>query len=378
MRQNQACYPCRYKYQENIKQILIHKYRQNPVTESPSPPEKTPKPKSSPAKPAKKSSKGGSWLGGLLWRLIFLGLVGGLGTGLGAALAVVYPDRNPQAPFLDTALRSLGLIGETRVPVSNPLDINLNNNLNPSSPSPSIVPSTFPTSATTPTPPSSPQALNQELQQELAQELQQVQQEARELLDRTASIEQQLGNPNPSSNLETRLDNLAQQLAASPSPITSPTNSSTPTSSPITSSTGLPTPAIANSPSPVTPLNPSTIPLGSNQQKITLPPDTLFDRTTDNNILRPEAIVLLSQIVSELRGISGTTIQVTAHTNLGGDAARDRILSFQQAKAIREYLATQLGDRFRFVTIGYGNTRPLTTTVAAGQPENRRIEIIVE
>ncbi|NJL90711.1 MAG: OmpA family protein [Coleofasciculaceae cyanobacterium SM2_1_6] len=351
------------------------------MTESPSPPEKTPKPKSSPSNPSTKSSTkpskgGGSWLGGLLWRLVFLGLAGGLGTGLGAALAVVYPDRNPQAPVLDTALRSLGLIGETRVPVSNPLDPNFNNNLNPSSPSPSIVPSTFPTAATTPTPPSSPQTLNQELQQKLAQELQQVQQEARELLDRTASLEQQLGNPNPSSNLETRLDNLAQQLTASPSPITSPPNSSTPTTSSPTSSTGLPTPAIA--PSPVTPLNPSAIPLGSNQQKITLPPDTLFDRTTDNNILRPESITLLSQIVNELRGISGTTIQVTAHTNLGGDAARDRILSFQQAKAIREYLATQLGDRFRFVTIGYGNTRPLTTTAAAGSPENRRIEIIVE
>ena len=188
------------------------------------------------------------------------------------------------------------------------------------------------------------------------------------MLDRTASIEQQLGNPSPdpTSDLETRLNNLAQQLATpSPSPTISPSGLPTPT------------PSIAASPSPV-PLNPSTIPLSSNQQKITLPPDTLFDRTTDNNILRPEAIVLLSQIVNELRDISGTTIQVTAHTNLGGDVDRDRILSFQQAKVIREYLATQLGDRFRFVTIGYGNTRPLTTTTAAGQPENRRIEIIVE
>ena len=343
------------------------------MTESPSPPEKTPKPKSSSSKTSTKTSKkpskgGGSWLGSLLWRLIFLGLIGVLGTGLGTALAVLYPDRNPQAPFLDIALRSLGLIGETRVPTSNPADSNLNNNLNNNlNPSPSIAPSTPPTASTipTPTPPSSPQVPNQELQQEL----QQVQQEARKLLDRTASIEQQLGNPSPdpTSDLETRLNNLAQQLA-------------TPSPAPTTSPTGLPTPTplIANSPSPFIPQNPSTIPLGSNQQKITLPPDTLFDRTTDNNILRPEAIVLLSQVVNELRDINGTTIQVTAHTNLGGGADRDRILSFQQAKAIREYLATQLGDRFRFVTIGYGNTRPLATTTAAGQPENRRIEIIVE
>lgn len=336
--------------------------------------------------PPKKSN---SWFLGLLGRLIFLSLVGGISLGAGAALAVFYPDRKPQAPFLETALQNLHLTGETRVdptPNSSPDSRLISStpltDLAPS-PSSSFAATTTPTPSAPSIPSSSGTPLSTTLgaaeKEKLQQDLQKAQQELKGLNDRAASLEQKLGISTPTGSLESRLKDISRQLAPGPSPILIPTTSSA-QPSPSPSSTGS-TPNLASPTSPTgftssgTPIpNP---PLRSNQKKITLPPDSLFDK--ESSILRPEAILLLSQVVNELQGIAGTSIQVTAHTNLMGEPNSDRRLSFQQAKSIREYLATQLGDRFRFITIGYGSTRPLFTPVGeSDRRRNRRIEIIVE
>ncbi len=329
--------------------------------------------------------------------------------GGGVALATFFPDRNPQAPFLETALQNLRLVGETRVatptfppaipnsnnspevlPVS-PIDRSIDRATATPSPSPSPDPTGSPANSTTPTnsPTSSP--TNPEAAQ-LQQDIQQVRQQLKEMSDRTTTLEQKLGLTDSKGSPETRLDKLSQQLqtqqlqtpatprdtpkAASPSP----TSSGSPTTpSPAITSSPSPSPNSPSSPAAPTSLNSPTSPLpiiagGATQKKITLPTTLIFD--SNSNILRPESILLLSQVANELRGITGTTVQVTVHTNLSGEPNNDRRLSFQQAKAIREYFATQLGDRFRFVAIGYGSTRPLVVT--SDRPENRRIEIIVE
>jgi len=328
----------------------------------------------------------------IVGRLVFLGLVGIIGTGAGIALGVFSPDRTPKEPFLEKTLQKIHLMGETRV--TSPSISNINNSPEVSSP-PLPLPKASMVSpnppATSPSPPSSPEKLQTQ------KDLQQAQQQLKELSDRTTSLEQKSGISSSKDNLETRLERLAQQLATkTPSPASSSTlldNSSSkttqstpspttsnisPSSSPITTPTTTTSPAIAPTSPPPNPLLPLTYG-GTNQKKITLPPDSLFDSSIGNNsTLRPESILLLSQVASELRGITGTTVQVAVHSNLAGEAESDRRLSFQQAKTIREYLATQLGDRFRFVAIGYGSTRPLFVAEGNNRPENRRIEIIVE
>ncbi len=352
---------------------------------------------SSPNTPPPQRRKGFG-LGGALIRLVFLGLVGAISTGGGVALAVFFPSRNPQAPFLEKALQNLRLVGETRVAPSVLPSIVPNSNNSPevlpaspiagtatpsSSPVPDTTssPTTSPTTSPTPSPTSSP--TNPEAAQ-LQQDVEKVRQQLKEIGDRTTSLEQKLGVTDSQGSLETRLEKLSQQLqtqqlqtpatprdtlkAAPPSP-----------PSPVSPLTPSPAETITASPNSPASLNPPSSPLpitagATIQKKITLPTDPLFD--SNSNILRPESILLLSQVANELRGIAGTTVQVTVHTSLSGEPNKDRRLSFQQAKAVREYLATQLGDRFRFVAIGYGSTRPLVA--ASDRLENRRIEIIVE
>lgn len=339
-------------------------------------------PASAPNNPPPRSR--GSFGFGGLFRLVFLSLVGGVGIVGGVALAGFFPDRNPQAPFLETALQNFRLSGETRVAA--PVITNSNNypEVLPVSPvdTASATPSPSPSSTITPTntPTSSP--TNPEAAQ-IQQDLQQVRQQLKEIGDRTASLEQKLGVADTKGSLETRVEKLSQQLKTLATP--APTPLDTPkTASPSPTTTASPAQTIISSPSANTPSvavsisSPSfSLPItsgGTTQKKITLPTDPLFD--SNSNILRPESILLLSQVANELRGIVGTTVQVTVHNNLSGEPSNDRRLSFQQAKAIREYLATQLGDRFRFVAIGYGSTRPLVAIT--DRPENRRIEIIVE
>lgn len=304
-----------------------------------------------------------------LVRLVFLSLAGLIGIGAGAALAVFFPDRNPQPPFLETALQNLRLTGETRVTP------NINNSPEVLPASPILPSASSPTESPLSSANSSPNAEASQLQRDL----QQAQQQLKEVNDRTASLEQKLGVPSPNDSLENRLERLSQlsqKLATASPPNTStttpqatPSNTSSPNTTPST------TPSTLVVPSPTSPNSPSPIIYGGiNQKKITLPSDPLFDG--NSSTLRPEAIILLSQVANELRGIPGTAVQVTVHTNLSGEPDNDRRLSFQQAKTIREYLATQLGDRFRFVAIGYGSSRPLVTAI--DRPENRRIEMIVE
>ena len=345
---------------------------------------------SSPSNTTPPPPRGNFGFFGGFFRLFFLGLVGVIGTGGGIALGVFLPDRNPQAPFLEIALQYLRLTRETRVvsPVLPSIVPSLTPNINNS---PEVLPAS-PTSPTSPTSPASSSPSTSTITPtstpskadtaQLQQDLQQLQQQLKETSDRTASLERKLGISSPSGNLETRLEKLSQQVQTSATPPNAPK-----TPSPSPSIAAPPTPTITPSASPnstSTTSPPVTIPLNSpvpitsgtaTQRKITLPIDPLFD--SNSNTLRPETILLLSQVANELRGIPGTTVQVTVHNNLGGEPNNDRRLSFQQAKTIREYLATQLGDRFRFVAIGYGSTRPLV--VATGdRPENRRIEIIVE
>jgi outer membrane protein OmpA-like peptidoglycan-associated protein len=97
----------------------------------------------------------------------------------------------------------------------------------------------------------------------------------------------------------------------------------------------------------------------------------------NGSILTLEGQQLLDSIVPDLRRYGPVTLLVGSHTD-GAIAAEDaRQLTFQQALAVQQHLEPQLADvGLRWVTLGYGKTRPVVVGDAPGnQPRNQRIEI---
>ena len=67
-------------------------------------------------------------------------------------------------------------------------------------------------------------------------------------------------------------------------------------------------------------------------------------------------------------------IEVEGHTDHGGENANAetlQVLSENRAKSVKEYLIGKGVDVKRISTIGYGNTRPISTI----QSQNRRVEV---
>jgi outer membrane protein OmpA-like peptidoglycan-associated protein len=111
--------------------------------------------------------------------------------------------------------------------------------------------------------------------------------------------------------------------------------------------------------------------------KVTLPSDLLFEPS--NSILRSEASLILDKIVADLRTYPSSTIRIAAHTDATGEAEDERELSFRRAKAVEQYLANALGTQYRWLTVGYGQIRPLVpNTTVSNQQRNRRVEIAVD
>jgi outer membrane protein OmpA-like peptidoglycan-associated protein len=110
--------------------------------------------------------------------------------------------------------------------------------------------------------------------------------------------------------------------------------------------------------------------------KVTLPSDVLFEQS--NSVLRQEAGLILDKIVADLRNYPASTIRIGAHTDTQGEAEDNRELSFRRAKSVEQYLARTLGKQYRWLVVGYGETRPLVANdTNANEQRNRRVEIAV-
>jgi OmpA-OmpF porin, OOP family len=92
--------------------------------------------------------------------------------------------------------------------------------------------------------------------------------------------------------------------------------------------------------------------------------------------LRSEASIVLDSIMADLQRYPGAAIRVAAHVDGQGDG--DQARSFEQAKAVKQYLADKLGNNYQWVAIGYGHSRPLVDKNAADRQRNRRIEITLD
>lgn len=312
-----------------------------PMTKSTTP--QTPAPSK---QPSQKAASGRSWsFLVFIFRLLLLGVGGSLAAVIGVAIAQFFPAPYTQdPPFAEKMLQgSQALITQLKhfpqtwsskpAPVASPTAIPA-----PSSPAASASPSV-------PASPAVSDAERQQLQTELAQlqtQLQSLTENSTEpLKDRVGAIQQ-------------RIEAIQQRLSSFIASTPGSAQSSTPLVAPAATST----------------LS------GESQLMVTLPSDALF--TEDQKTLRPGTEAILDTIATDLQRYPGATIQVGAHTDNQGSADGDRTLSFEQAKTIEQYLMGKLGDKYHWITAGYGHSRPLTDdTSPINRQRNRRIEIVI-
>lgn len=202
--------------------------------------------------------------------------------------------------------------------------------------------------------------------QQLQAELKQLQTELNNLIGRTNNLENQIGNPNQTKSLENRIQILSQKINATEAALEKPPELPLPTVSP----TSTPTPANNNQKTDNNSKPKDTL-------MVTLPSDYLFPETS--NQIKPETYVILDNLIAEIQNYPGATIRINAHTDNTGEANANRSLSMQRAQTLEQYLKNILGDRYRWVSMGYGDSRPLVeNTNDTSRQRNRRIEVSIE
>jgi len=286
--------------------------------------------------PAKRPSSGRSLLV-LIFRLLLLG-VGGIVAGLvGVAIAQFYPAPTrsvEELPLIEQIFRhSDHWLKPLRRLIPSSTD----------DASPPALPSASPSPvSSSPIAPSLTATERQNIQTQLTT----LQAERTALGDRTTTLETQLGQPQSSAPLETKLQNLAQLL--------SPTPSASPVTAPI-----------------------AQVATTTDDLQVTLPSDALF--AADQTSLRPDSQSLLTAVVYELQRYPRATIQIAAHTDAQNQATDARDRSFAQAQAIEQYLSQTLGKQYHWVVIGYGQTDPVAANdTVSNRQRNRRVEIEIE
>jgi OmpA-OmpF porin, OOP family len=289
-----------------------------------------------------KSRGKGVFVLSLIFRLLLLGVGSGFAWVLGMAIAQIYPSSTAEMPLAERLLR---------------LTQNLTSR-------PKRAPATqipaLPTIAT----PSPQLQINPAQKQKLQSDLRQLQGELNALIGRTAALESQLGTSRPTETLEKRLQLMSRELA-SPETVASPTPAlpaigGTPTPQPVTT-------AQQNDRNPV---------FAGDALMVTLPSDVLFD--TGSISLRAGTNAILDNLVADLRNYEGATVRVAGHTDNAGEVAENRNLSFARAQAVKKYLSNVLGEKYHWVAIGYGESRPsVDNSSDANRQRNRRIEVAI-
>ncbi|TAE97510.1 MAG: OmpA family protein [Oscillatoriales cyanobacterium] len=278
-----------------------------------------------------KSRGKGLFLLSLIFRLLLLGVGSGFAWVLGMAIAQIYPSRATEMPIAERLLR-------------------VTQNLTSS---PKRAPATQIPALPTP-------KVNPAQREKLQGDLRKLQGELNALIGRTAALESQLGSSRPTETLEKRLQLMSQELAATPTEGTPPL--ALPAQSPLDTNA-----QSQNTRNPV---------FAGDGLMVTLPSDVLFDAGSIS--LRAGTNTILDNLVAELRNDEGATVRVAGYTDDAGEEADNRNVSFARAQAVVQYLSGVLGQRYHWVAIGYGESRPLVDNSSEiDRQRNRRIEVAI-
>ncbi|HEY9836985.1 MAG TPA: hypothetical protein V6D27_08825, partial [Vampirovibrionales bacterium] len=212
------------------------------------------------------------WLLILIFRLLLLGVGGGLALLLGIVLANVYPKPDPEKPLI---LKILERVDQKA----------------PTPPSQSG-------RAKNPASSSSPAQLTPVQRQQIAAKLNQLEAQLKSMNEAATTLEAQLGINRPDETMEGRLQAIAIQLQG-------------------VSSSRTNTPSRGNSSAnQLTPVSDAASP--AEKFKVTLPSDLLFE--DNNSVLRSQASLILDKIITDLRGYPSSTIRIAVHTEASSNA----------------------------------------------------------
>jgi len=99
--------------------------------------------------------------------------------------------------------------------------------------------------------------------------------------------------------------------------------------------------------------------------------NVFFD--VDKFEIKKESELELEKLVLLLRKFPFMKIEIGGHTDNTGDKAKNKALSFNRAKSVKEYLIAKGVEGTRLSAMGYGDTKPLETNdTDAGKSANRR------
>lgn len=187
--------------------------------------------------------------------------------------------------------------------------------------------------------------------------------------NRLADLEIKLGEPVSDAPLEARLQRLNRTLISRAS-----TATATAPSTPSTQAASTPS-QLAGEAGGATESGVSSNPLFQlAQDRVTLPSSLLF--APEQSLLTPNAERILDTILPDLSRYPGATIVVGSYSDGSQPPSFYQDLTFKQALAVQQYLASRLDEGYRWIPVGYGQTRPLIEGNAPStQQRNQRIEI---
>ena len=71
-------------------------------------------------------------------------------------------------------------------------------------------------------------------------------------------------------------------------------------------------------------------------------------------------------------------LEITGHTDSQGDDTANMLLSKKRAESVKAYLVSQGIDPTRFITLYFGETKPIASNdTTDGRQKNRRVEMKV-
>jgi outer membrane protein OmpA-like peptidoglycan-associated protein/tetratricopeptide (TPR) repeat protein len=99
--------------------------------------------------------------------------------------------------------------------------------------------------------------------------------------------------------------------------------------------------------------------------------NVFFD--VDKFELKPESKYELDKLVMLMKKFPFMKIEIGGHTDNTGDKAKNKTLSQNRAKAVKDYLVNAGIDNTRLNAVGYGDTKPIDDNkTAEGRAKNRR------
>jgi len=98
----------------------------------------------------------------------------------------------------------------------------------------------------------------------------------------------------------------------------------------------------------------------------------------DKSVIRPDAAVILDEVVSILSGKPDVRVRVAGHTDAAGPDDYNQGLSERRAASVRKYLGEHGIAAANLTSVGFGESRPIATNeTREGRALNRRVELEV-